>query len=77
MLYERKIQLSREMQDAIDPEVGHAEAAGMRKEIQRMALRYTQLQKHQRELLQSMEKSIYRREAIASAYASPLTVCLS
>lgn len=69
MLWDRKIQLTREMQDAIDPEVGQAETAAMKKEIQRMQLRYTQLQKKQRELLQDMEKSIYRRESISSAYA--------
>lgn len=38
-LWERKIQLEREMQETIDPTIGQAEVQQMKKEIHRMELR--------------------------------------
>eukprot|EP00002_Diphylleia_rotans_P014385 TRINITY_DN2803_c0_g1_i1.p1 TRINITY_DN2803_c0_g1~~TRINITY_DN2803_c0_g1_i1.p1 ORF type:complete len:457 (+),score=132.45 TRINITY_DN2803_c0_g1_i1:173-1543(+) len=64
MLWERKIQLEKETQQAIDPEQGAAETKGMRKEIHRMSLRYQQLQNKQEMLIQGMERAINRRESI-------------
>jgi len=45
LLWERKIQLEREMQDALDPNIGQSEIVDMKKEIHRMELRYQQLRK--------------------------------
>ena len=39
MLWERKIQLEKETQAALDPTVGESEAQGMEREIHRMKLR--------------------------------------
>lgn len=36
LLWERKIQLEKEMQDALDPNIGQQEIVAMRKEIHRM-----------------------------------------
>jgi chromosome segregation ATPase len=47
LLWERKIQLEREMQDALDPNIGQSEIVAMKKEIHRMELRYEQLRKKQ------------------------------
>ena len=45
LLWERKIQLEKEMQDALDPNIGQSEIVAMKKEIHRMELRYEQLRK--------------------------------
>lgn len=47
LLWERKIQLEKEMQDALDPNIGQTEIVAMKKEIHRMELRYEQLRKKQ------------------------------
>ena len=41
LLWEKKIQLEKETQAALDPEVGMQEIHAMEKEIHRMKLRYT------------------------------------
>merc|ERR1712050_131215 len=43
LLWERKITLEKEMQLALDPNIGQADTAAMRKEIHRMELRLDQL----------------------------------
>ena len=40
MLWERKIHLEREMQQALDPTVGNLETEAMKREIHRMQLRF-------------------------------------
>ena len=40
LLWERKIQLEKEMQDALDPTIGQTENVAMKKEIHRKELRY-------------------------------------
>jgi len=65
MLWEKKIQLEKETQEALDPEVGMAEARGMEKEIHRMKLRYATLQREQERMIKEMEMAINKREAIA------------
>merc|ERR1719183_3040064 len=52
MLWERKIHLEREMQEALDPSVGQAETTTMKKEIHRMELRYEQLKRRQDQMIQ-------------------------
>lgn len=63
-LWERKIQLEKEMQETIDPSIGQAEVEQMKKEIHRMELRYSQLTKKQEVLIQEMERAVYKRETI-------------
>lgn len=64
LLWERKIQLEKEMQDALDPTIGQTEIVAMRKEIHRMELRYDQLRKKQEEMIKDMERAIFKRETI-------------
>uniref|UniRef100_K3WH79 Coiled-coil domain-containing protein 40 n=1 Tax=Globisporangium ultimum (strain ATCC 200006 / CBS 805.95 / DAOM BR144) TaxID=431595 RepID=K3WH79_GLOUD len=65
MLWEKKIQLEKETQAALDPEVGQAEAKSMEKEIHRMRLRLEALQRSQEQMLQDMEQAIHKRDLIA------------
>ena len=68
LLWERKIQLEREMQDALDPTIGQTEIVAMKKEIHRMELRYQQLLKKQEEMIKDMERSVFKRETIQLKY---------
>ena len=45
LMWERKIQLEKAMQDELDPTIGQTEIVAMKKEIHRMELRYEQLRK--------------------------------
>merc|ERR1719405_262321 len=60
MLWERKIHLEREMQEALDPAVGQVESTAMKKEIHRMELRLDQLKRRQEQMI--MKKEIHRME---------------
>ena len=64
MLIEKKIALERETQAALDPEVGAAEVRAMEREIHRMRLRYSQLQRRQEQMIGEMERAIYKRDNI-------------
>ncbi|NXO60626.1 CCD40 protein, partial [Aramus guarauna] len=64
MLWEKKIQLTREMRAAVDSETGQGEIQAMRTEIHRMEVRYGQLMKQQEKMIRDMEASVSRREAI-------------
>jgi chromosome segregation ATPase len=65
LLWEKKIQLERETQAALDPEVGMAEIKAMEKEIHRMRLRLETLKREQERMIVEMERSIYKRESIS------------
>ncbi|KFV19042.1 Coiled-coil domain-containing protein 40, partial [Tauraco erythrolophus] len=65
MLWEKKIQLTREMRAAVDSETGRGEIQAMRTEIHRMQVRHGQLMKQQEKMIRDMEASVSRREAIA------------
>lgn len=65
MLWEKKIQLEKETQAALDPEVGQAESRSMEKEIHRMKLRLETLKRDQERMIKEMERAIYKREAIS------------
>ncbi|NXQ79578.1 CCD40 protein, partial [Nyctibius grandis] len=65
MLWEKKIQLTREMRAAVTSETGQGEIQAMRTEIHRMQVRYSQLMKQQEKMVRDMEASVSRREAIA------------
>jgi hypothetical protein len=66
MLWEKKIQLAKETQSALDPNVGATEIREMSLEIHRMTLRYASMLKLQEKMIAEMEKSVYRRESINS-----------
>lgn len=66
MLVEKKLQLSKEMREAFDPNYGGAEIASMNKEIARMELRLKQLKKQQQQIITEMNFALQRRETIAT-----------
>merc|ERR1719274_170704 len=68
LLWDRKIALEKEMQQALDPNVGQSEAAAMQKEIHRMELRLDQLKRRQEQMINEMERAIHKRDAIALKY---------
>lgn len=65
MLWERKIQLQREMLEALDPTTGDDVIGAMKKEIHRMDLRYSELMRLQEKLVQEMELGISKRSVIS------------
>lgn len=64
MLWEKKILLERETQEALDPQYGQPEIKGMEKEIHRMKLRLQQLQRAQEKMIVEMERTIEKKEHI-------------
>ncbi|KAJ3175661.1 Coiled-coil domain-containing protein 40 [Geranomyces variabilis] len=66
MLWEKKIQLARETQAALDPNVGATEIREMEAEIHRMRLRHASMLKLQEKMVAEMEKSVWRRESIGT-----------
>jgi len=69
-LWERKIQLEKEMQETVDPSIGQAEVEQMKKEIHRMELIFTSLKKQQEVLIQEMERAVTKRESIKVKYST-------
>ncbi|KAK9821181.1 hypothetical protein WJX74_006086 [Apatococcus lobatus] len=65
MLWERKIQLKREMQAALDPTVGADVVGAMQKEVHRMQLRQNDLALQQEKLLNELERGIAKRDTIS------------
>ncbi|TPX33878.1 hypothetical protein SmJEL517_g03351 [Synchytrium microbalum] len=65
MLWQKKIQLAKETQSALDPEEGASEIREMTAEIHRMRLRAASLTKLQEQLVQEMERAVLRRGSIA------------
>lgn len=65
LLWEKKIQLEKETQQALDPEVGMSEIHSMEKEIHRMELRRTALKGEKDKLVQEIERGVHKREAMA------------
>jgi chromosome segregation ATPase len=68
LLWERKIQLEKEMQDHLDPTIGQTEIVAMRKEIHRMELRYETLRRKQEDMIKDMERAVFKRETIQLKY---------
>merc|ERR1719329_164615 len=68
LLWERKISLEKEMQAALDPNVGQSESTAMKKEIHRMELRLDQLKRRQEQMIMEMERAIHKRDAISLKY---------
>lgn len=68
LLWERKIQLEKEMQNHLDPSYGQKEIVLMKKEIHRMELQYEKYRKRQEELIKDMERAVFKRETIQMNY---------
>lgn len=68
LLWERKYQLEKEMQDALDPTIGQTEIVAMKKEIHRMQLQYELFRKEQEKLIKDMERHVFKRETIQLKY---------
>eukprot|EP00798_Chlamydomonas_sp_ICE-L_P001679 gene1679-33074_t len=64
MLWERKIQLEKEMHEVMDPTVGQDVVGEMKKEIHRMQLRHEELMRLQEKLIQDLEKALSKRDTI-------------
>ncbi|NXJ70304.1 CCD40 protein, partial [Rostratula benghalensis] len=64
MLWEKKIQLTKEMRAAVDSAMGQSELQAMKTEIHRMQVRYGQLLKQQEKMIREMEASVSHRETI-------------
>ncbi|XP_053562392.1 coiled-coil domain-containing protein 40 [Bombina bombina] len=66
MLWEKKIQLAKEMRNAVDSEAGQGEIRAMKSEIHRMQVRHAQLIKQQEKMIREMEAVVSRRETITT-----------
>ena len=66
MLWEKKIQVAKETQEALDPNVGASEIKEMTLEIHRMKLRYAQIKKLQEKLVDEMNQCLARHESITT-----------
>jgi len=68
LLWERKIILEKEIQEALDPNIGQSEIQTLKKEIHRMELRLEELRKKQEDTIKEMERSVFKRDAIQLKY---------
>jgi len=68
LLWERKITLEKEMQEALDPNIGQSEIQLLKKEIHRMELRLEELRKKQEGMINEMERAVFKRETIQLKY---------
>jgi len=71
LLWEKKTQLERETQEALDPQYGQPELHAMKKEIHRMKLRLAQLKRQQEKMIAEMELTIAKREGGKGAALLP------
>ncbi|EAW89580.1 hCG28571, isoform CRA_c [Homo sapiens] len=66
MLWEKKIQLAKEMRSSVDSEIGQTEIRAMKGEIHRMKVRLGQLLKQQEKMIRAMELAVARRETVTT-----------
>ncbi|XP_008576800.1 PREDICTED: coiled-coil domain-containing protein 40 [Galeopterus variegatus] len=66
MLWEKKIQLAKEMRYSVDSETGQTEIRAMKAEIHRMKIKHGQLLKQQEKMIRDMELAVSRRETIVA-----------
>lgn len=64
LMWERKIKLEKETQQALDPEYGQSEMRELRKEVNRMRLKLDVITKRQNSLITDMQRAIYKRDDI-------------
>ena len=77
VLWEKRITLEVETQEALDPSVGAAELAAMGKDIARMRTRYEAVKREQERLVSEMERAIEKREIIALKSKTTPTVIVT
>ncbi|KAM5216767.1 coiled-coil domain-containing protein 40 isoform 3-T3 [Hipposideros larvatus] len=66
MLWEKKIQLAKEMRASVDSDTGQTDIQAMKTEIHRMKVKHGQLLKQQEKLIRDMELAVARRETIST-----------
>lgn len=66
MVWEKRIQIAKEMKAAVDSETGQGEIKEMKFEIHRMKVRYSDLMKQQEKLIREMEATVMRRDSIVT-----------
>nr|XP_019591184.1 PREDICTED: coiled-coil domain-containing protein 40 isoform X1 [Rhinolophus sinicus] len=66
MLWEKKIQLAKEMRASVDSDTGQTEIRAMKAEIRRMKVKHGQLLKQQEKMIRDMEMAVARRETIST-----------
>jgi chromosome segregation ATPase len=71
LLWERKIQLEKEIQSALDPNIGQTELKVLKKDIHRMELRLEEIRKKQEQTIYEMERQVYKRDTIQLKYTQP------
>ncbi|XP_010378020.1 coiled-coil domain-containing protein 40 [Rhinopithecus roxellana] len=64
MLWEKKIQLAKEMRSSVDSKIGQTEIRAMKGEIHRMKIRLGRLLKQQEKMIRAMELAVARRETV-------------
>lgn len=64
MLWEKKIEIQKELQQTLDPEVGQTEILQMKKEIHSMEQTLQDLVRSQKQKIHEMEKAVTKREII-------------
>ncbi|ETO15916.1 hypothetical protein RFI_21448, partial [Reticulomyxa filosa] len=64
LLYERKLQLEIETQQALNPSGEKKELNDMKMEVHRMELRHQQLKKKQEQMVQELEVAIHKKELL-------------
>ena len=69
LLWEKKLQLEKEMREALDPNIGQSEVKEMEREIHRMKIRLEEVCREEEVILKEIERSIYKREDIAVRYS--------
>lgn len=68
LLWDKKLQLEKEMKQALDPLMGQDDMIDMEKEIHRMILRLEAIKKHQQSLSIEMENAVLKKDAISIRY---------
>ncbi|KAG2373915.1 hypothetical protein C9374_011580 [Naegleria lovaniensis] len=64
LFWEKKIEIQKEIQEALDPTVGQEEITRMKKEIHLMEQRLADLKREQKRKIMEMEKAIEKRDLI-------------
>ena len=74
MAWNKKIEIQKEIQDALDPEVGQEEISRMKKEIHIMKQRLEELQRQSKQKIAEMEKCVAKKDVILIKGKSQVTV---
>lgn len=70
LLWERNIQLEKEMQEKLDPEFDQNDIQKMKKNIHLQEINLESLEKEQRKIILEMERIVYKKESIQLKYAN-------